>query len=106
MPGDASSSSYALPRYPGVDPFCVPPRASRRPRVSLQWIPDRKAGLGGQGMEGVGMEPVVLVAAGYLLGSVLPAEFFVRWKTGRTPHEFRDNPGGGGAWRLAGPLPG
>ncbi len=52
------------------------------------------------------MEPVVLVAAGYLLGSVLPAEFFVRWKTGRTPHEFRDNPGGGGAWRLAGPLPG
>lgn len=42
----------------------------------------------------------------YLVGSILPAEIFVRWKTGRSPHEFEDNPGGGGAWRLAGPVAG
>lgn len=47
-----------------------------------------------------------LALAAYLVGSVLPAELFVRWKTGRSPHEFEDNPGGGGAWRLAGPVAG
>ncbi|MCS7251009.1 MAG: glycerol-3-phosphate acyltransferase [Thermoflexus sp.] len=47
-----------------------------------------------------------LALAAYLVGSILPAEIFVRWKTGRSPHEFEDNPGGGGAWRLAGPVAG
>ncbi|MCS6964760.1 glycerol-3-phosphate acyltransferase [Thermoflexus sp.] len=47
-----------------------------------------------------------LALAAYLAGSILPAEIFVRWKTGRSPHEFEDNPGGGGAWRLAGPVAG
>ena len=51
------------------------------------------------------MEPAVVLLA-YVVGSILPAELFVRWKTGRTPHEFDDNPGGGGAWRRAGPLAG
>lgn len=49
--------------------------------------------------------PVVVILA-YLAGSVLPAEIFVRRKTGRTPHELEDNPGGGGAWRNAGPIAG
>ncbi|GBD09185.1 putative glycerol-3-phosphate acyltransferase [Candidatus Thermoflexus japonica] len=47
-----------------------------------------------------------LALAAYLVGSILPAEIFVRWRTGRSPHDFEDNPGGGGAWRLAGPLAG
>ncbi len=47
-----------------------------------------------------------LALAAYFVGSILPAEIFVRWKTGRSPHAFEDNPGGGGAWRLAGPVPG
>ncbi len=47
-----------------------------------------------------------LAFVAYLVGSVLPAEIFVRWKTGHSPHEFEDNPGGGGAWRLAGPAAG
>ncbi len=47
-----------------------------------------------------------LALVGYLVGSILPAEIFVRWKTGRSPHAFEDNPGGGGAWRLAGPAAG
>ncbi len=47
-----------------------------------------------------------LALGAYLVGSILPAEIFVRWKTGRSPHAFEDNPGGGGAWRLAGPVPG
>ncbi|HXF70048.1 MAG TPA: glycerol-3-phosphate acyltransferase [Thermoflexus sp.] len=48
----------------------------------------------------------LLAFAAYLVGSILPAEIFVRWRTGRSPHEFEDNPGGGGAWRLAGPVAG
>ncbi len=52
------------------------------------------------------MFKVGLILAAYLVGSILPAELFVRWKTGRTPHEFDDNPGGGGAWRRAGPVAG
>ncbi len=47
-----------------------------------------------------------LILLAYLVGSILPAEIFVRWRTGRTPHEWNDNPGGGGAWRRAGPLAG
>lgn len=52
------------------------------------------------------LSPWLVVALGYLLGSVLPAEWAVRRKTGRTPHELGDNPGGAGTWRLAGPLAG
>ncbi|MER3400354.1 MAG: glycerol-3-phosphate acyltransferase [Thermoflexus sp.] len=48
------------------------------------------------------MEPWVVLGA-YLIGSILPSEIFVRRRTGRSPHDFQDNPGGGGAWRLAGP---
>lgn len=51
------------------------------------------------------MEPWVVLGA-YLIGSILPAEIFVRLRTGRSPHDFQDNPGGGGAWRLAGPAAG
>lgn len=48
----------------------------------------------------------LVIAGGYLLGCLLPAEWFVRRRTGRTPHELDDNPGSAGAWRLAGPLAG
>ena len=46
--------------------------------------------------------PVLIVLGGYLLGSVLPAEWFVRRKTGRSAHELAENPGGAGTYRLAG----
>ncbi|MEW6047513.1 MAG: glycerol-3-phosphate acyltransferase [Bacillota bacterium] len=45
----------------------------------------------------------LVVVGGYLLGSILPAEWVVLRRTGRTPHQLNDNPGGAGAWRLAGP---
>lgn len=45
----------------------------------------------------------IVVIGGYLLGSLLPAEWAVRHITGRTPHELGDNPGGAGTWRLVGP---
>ena len=48
----------------------------------------------------------LIVIGGYLLGSWLPAETLVRWRTGHTPQELRDNPGIGGAWRMGGPLVG
>ena len=48
----------------------------------------------------------LIVIGGYLLGSWLPAETLVRWRTGLTPQELRDNPGIGGAWRVGGPLVG
>ena len=47
-----------------------------------------------------------VIVGGYLLGSLLPAQWAVRRRTGRTPHELGDNPGGAGAWRLAGPMAG
>jgi glycerol-3-phosphate acyltransferase PlsY len=45
----------------------------------------------------------ILVIGGYLLGSLLPAEWIVRWRTGQTPQELSENPGGAGTWRLVGP---
>ncbi len=48
----------------------------------------------------------LVVLGGYVLGSILPAEWLVRRRTGHTPHELGDNPGGAGAWRLAGPVAG
>ena len=47
-----------------------------------------------------------LTVGGYLLGSVLPAVWIVRRKTGKSPWELGDNPGGSGVWRLAGPIAG
>lgn len=47
-----------------------------------------------------------LTVGGYLLGSVLPAVWIVRRKTGESPWELGDNPGGSGVWRLAGPIAG
>ena len=46
---------------------------------------------------------LALVIGGYLLGSVLPADWLVRRRTGKHPSELGDNPGAAGAWRLAGP---
>ena len=46
---------------------------------------------------------LLVVAGGYLLGSILPAVVFVRQRTGKTPWEMGDNPGSAGVWRLAGP---
>lgn len=46
---------------------------------------------------------VITVAGGYLLGSFLPAVWFVKRSTGKTPWEMGDNPGAAGVWRLAGP---
>ncbi len=46
---------------------------------------------------------VITVAGGYLLGSILPAVWFVKRQTGKTPWEMGDNPGTMGVWRLAGP---
>jgi glycerol-3-phosphate acyltransferase PlsY len=45
---------------------------------------------------------LLIVASGYLLGSILPAELIVRHKTGRSMHELDDNPGGAGTYRKAG----
>lgn len=63
-------------------------------------MPQGKAGLGK-----VGLSPLnwPIVIGGYLLGSLLPAEWVVRRQKGRTPHELGDNPGGAGTWRLVGP---
>ena len=49
---------------------------------------------------------ILLVVGGYLLGSLLPADYFVRRKTGKTPEELNDNPGGMGTVRRAGIGPG
>jgi glycerol-3-phosphate acyltransferase PlsY len=49
---------------------------------------------------------LALTIGGYLLGSILPAVWIVRRKKGRSPWELRDNPGGSGVWRLAGPTAG
>ncbi len=46
---------------------------------------------------------VLTVAGGYLLGSVLPAVWFVKRQTGKTPWEMGDNPGAAGVWRMVGP---
>lgn len=46
---------------------------------------------------------VMVVTGGYLLGSILPAVWFVRCRTGKMPWEMGDNPGTAGVWRLAGP---
>lgn len=43
-----------------------------------------------------------LIICGYLLGSLLPAEWIVRWRTGHTLQELGDNPGAAGTWRQAG----
>lgn len=48
----------------------------------------------------------LVVIAGYLLGSLLPADWVVRRRTGRSPGEHGDNPGGAGTWRMAGPAAG
>lgn len=48
---------------------------------------------------------LMVVVAGYLLGSVLPAVWFVKRRTGKAPLELGDNPGGAGVWRQAGPGP-
>lgn len=45
---------------------------------------------------------VLLVAGGYLLGSLLPADWVVRWKTGHSMRELGENPGGAGAYRKGG----
>lgn len=45
---------------------------------------------------------LLIVIGGYLLGTLLPAEWIVHKRTGRTPHELGDNPGGSGTYRLAG----
>lgn len=45
----------------------------------------------------------LIVAGGYLLGSILPADWVVRRRLGRSPDELGDNPGGAGTWRLVGP---
>lgn len=49
---------------------------------------------------------LALTIGGYLLGSMLPAVWIVRRKTGKAPWELGDNPGGSGVWRLAGPVAG
>lgn len=49
---------------------------------------------------------LALTIGGYLLGSILPAVWIVRRKTGKAPWELGDNPGGSGVWRLAGPTAG
>lgn len=46
---------------------------------------------------------LALIAGGYLLGSILPADWLVKRRVGKSPVELGDNPGGAGAWRLAGP---
>lgn len=45
----------------------------------------------------------LIVAGGYLLGCLLPADWIVRRRTGHAPDQLGDNPGGAGTWRLAGP---
>jgi len=47
----------------------------------------------------------LIAVGGYLLGSVLPAMWFVKQSTGHTPQQFGDNPGGAGVWRQVGPVP-
>lgn len=49
---------------------------------------------------------LALTIGGYLLGSILPGLWIVKWKAGRTPWELDDNPGGSGTWRKAGPVAG
>lgn len=45
---------------------------------------------------------LLIVVGGYLLGSVLPAVWIVRLKTGHTPYDVNENPGGAGTYRQAG----
>jgi glycerol-3-phosphate acyltransferase PlsY len=45
---------------------------------------------------------LTLVIGGYLLGSILPAEWFLRRKTGHSARELDENPGGAGTYRKAG----
>jgi glycerol-3-phosphate acyltransferase PlsY len=45
---------------------------------------------------------LLIVVGGYLLGSVLPAVWIVRLKTGHTPYDVDENPGGAGTYRQAG----
>lgn len=45
---------------------------------------------------------LLIVASGYLLGSILPAELIVRRKAGRSMRALGDNPGGAGTYRKAG----
>lgn len=47
-----------------------------------------------------------LALLGYLLGSILPAEWVIRKKLGKLPQDMGENPGGAAAWRLSGPLRG
>lgn len=48
---------------------------------------------------------IALVLFGYLLGSMLPAVWFVSRYSGKSPWDFQDNPGGAGVWRLVDPIP-
>lgn len=45
---------------------------------------------------------LALTLGGYLVGSILPAEWFMRRKTGHSAQELDENPGGAGTYRNAG----
>ena len=49
--------------------------------------------------------PWLIIIGGYLLGSVLPADWFIRRQTGRDALELDENPGSTGTLRQVGLLP-
>lgn len=47
---------------------------------------------------------ITLVLSGYLLGSLLPAEWLIRLRRGFRPQEIGENPGAASALKLGGPI--
>lgn len=46
----------------------------------------------------------LLPVVAYFLGTVLPGDYLVRWRTGRSSRDLGENYGAAGTWRLIGPV--
>lgn len=54
------------------------------------------------GLEGSAWVALFIVVGGYLIGSLLPAEWIAQRKIGHSMQELNENPGGAGIYRKAG----